>query len=481
LDTICLKALAKDPRRRYASAGDLADDLERFAAGEQIEARPERHWERLERRVRQYPFAFAAIVLIFGALLLGGSYFQQQRNEVKQAISDGRQLRQGGDFDAAMVRLKQGQDRLGSWLGVGDLRRQLDQEIKTAQREGAAADLHVLAEQMRYRYDPDHTPAHMPAKQAEHLLQQCRQIWDARTLLFQFDDGANPAWIERILPDLCDVALLGSRLEQNLPNALANGAIGDDALIRLTQELERRHVHSQALASIRRSNAERSGKEAEAEFNAPSSAWSCYVRGRSLRMSNHLNEAAKQLDRAIKLDERVAVFYFEAGLCALQQQERIQEAPGLFTTCIAIIRNAQAEKAAPQTDSGQNDSLAACYFNRALAEMALKDWQHAEDDLTQALTLRPPMTDAWFNRGFAKLEREQPRAALHDFQHALALGASPAQVHYHLALSYRDIGDWQQARVEAAQARQHAGCPPAIAALEQELQRRPSENTVTKP
>jgi eukaryotic-like serine/threonine-protein kinase len=66
LETICLKCLEKDPRRRYDSAAALADDLERWLNSEPIRARPSTAAERLVKWAQRRPTA-AALVAVSAA------------------------------------------------------------------------------------------------------------------------------------------------------------------------------------------------------------------------------------------------------------------------------------------------------------------------------------------------------------------------------------------------------------------------------
>jgi serine/threonine protein kinase len=93
LDTICLKCLEKDPQRRYATAQDLVDELDRFLNGEPIKARPISALDRSFRWCRRNPVVttlVAALTLTF-IIGMGGitwkwreATFQRQQAEESQ-------------------------------------------------------------------------------------------------------------------------------------------------------------------------------------------------------------------------------------------------------------------------------------------------------------------------------------------------------------------------------------------------------------
>jgi WD40 repeat protein len=95
LETVCLKCLDKDPRKRYGSAEALAEDLERWLAGEPIRARPSSAWERAVKWARRRPAAAALLVvsaLAAVALLILASQVHDAR--LQRAVAEAEQHRQ---------------------------------------------------------------------------------------------------------------------------------------------------------------------------------------------------------------------------------------------------------------------------------------------------------------------------------------------------------------------------------------------------
>lgn len=91
LETICLRCLEKDPRRRYGSAEMVAQELESWLRGEAIQARPITTFERAVKWARRRPIqaALVAVSTLSGLIVLGGGAWFTHRLDRQLTRTEG--------------------------------------------------------------------------------------------------------------------------------------------------------------------------------------------------------------------------------------------------------------------------------------------------------------------------------------------------------------------------------------------------------
>jgi eukaryotic-like serine/threonine-protein kinase len=169
LETICLKCLEKSPRKRYASAVALADDLRRFLDGRPIVARPVRWWERVFKWAKRRPAAALLVLVLFASVVALAAGFVQIRS--------------------AYAQLEESSDKLGS----------TNQQLKESVRETESANAKLKAsihdtqaslmlsdlavDRMLVRLSDQLAPV----PQSEHIIQEsledARNLYERRTLI----------------------------------------------------------------------------------------------------------------------------------------------------------------------------------------------------------------------------------------------------------------------------------------------------------
>lgn len=114
LETICLKAMSKEPAQRYATASDLGADLQRWLEGRPVLARPLGRWSRVWRWSRRNPkFALlngvVVLVLLAGAIdwtryVLRTDRLRQEIHVLHEEIRRSRSLAESSRANAERLR-----------------------------------------------------------------------------------------------------------------------------------------------------------------------------------------------------------------------------------------------------------------------------------------------------------------------------------------------------------------------------------------
>ncbi|NBB72983.1 MAG: tetratricopeptide repeat protein [Bacteroidetes bacterium] len=96
LDAIVLKALRKEPKRRYRSAGDLGDDLRRHRTNQPVRARPDTLGYRTRKFLSRHQWAVAAatalVLLLAGLATLHTARVTQERNRAQTEAEKAREV-----------------------------------------------------------------------------------------------------------------------------------------------------------------------------------------------------------------------------------------------------------------------------------------------------------------------------------------------------------------------------------------------------
>jgi WD40 repeat protein len=200
LETVCLKCLEKEAGKRYGSAAEVADDLERWLRGEPIRARPAGRAERLRKWARRRPAAAALVGVLAAALVAGtagGAAFTYQIGAERDAyrnladeyhdVAD-KEITARGKEKEAREAAEQAK------AGAETARSGAEREKEKAERQRDRADLALHVNRLALAQKEGEAGN---APRALDVLEECRwdlRGWEWRHLRRRWAPQVEPVW-----------------------------------------------------------------------------------------------------------------------------------------------------------------------------------------------------------------------------------------------------------------------------------------------
>jgi serine/threonine-protein kinase len=475
LETVCLKAMAKEPARRYPTARELADELRRHLRGEAVRARPMGRVERGLRWVRRRP-AHAALltgsVLVALALVGGGLWLTWQRAEMVRAVEE--DLREvatlqersawveaGGALERAKVRLgvsgpaalRQRLERASrdlevaarldairlnraTWVEGRFNNEQADRDYEVTFREAGLGEIHDDAERVAARVQASAVRQALVAALDDWAF--CTNEKARRDWLFGVARRADPdPWRDRVRDPamwrnqaaLTELAQGAPVAEQSVPLLVAFGRrlTGGNAT-EFLRRVQRAHpADFWANFELGTGLAKREPGEAVGYFRAalalrPEAIAVWNDLGRALVYCGRLDEAIDHYQQALQINPRFAYFHNNLG-AALHDKGRLDKAIDHYEQALHIDPN-----------------YAPAHYNlgRALQDQGRLD--EAIDHYEQALHLDPNYAPAHYNLGVALTAKGRLDEAIDHCQQALLIDPKDAKAHTNLGLALQAKG-----------------------------------------
>jgi serine/threonine protein kinase/predicted Zn-dependent protease len=408
VESVVLHCLEYNPARRYQSARDLQEDIERHLADLPLKHAPEpslheraRKWRRRHPRLASSTTVAAGcgVILLAAAALFAVRLQHVRRLEALDTLAGFRD-----DVRVASFLLNK--------PDPGRDPKELDEGVRLV--SGALGRYHLFESGQlddrlpAVRYlpsDDDREAVRAEAREALQTLARASGVQAER---------------ER------DQVHRRERVEQGLRMlGLASAGRGEATKAELLQgaDLNRQLGNDQ--------ESDRLEKEAKALTPRTSNE----LLALAVRLSDHreFNRALKLLRESTRRNPRDVWAWFYQGYCLQQMDVDLQEAVCCYTASLAL---------APRH---QNRYLAV--FNRGLVYVRLQHYAEAIADFDEAARLRPESAEAVLNRGIARAEMATGKyaEAIVDYDEALRIDPSIRRVYFLRAYAREKIGDTEGA------------------------------------
>jgi tetratricopeptide (TPR) repeat protein len=467
LETICLKCLARDPRKRYPSALALAEDLDRYLGGEPILARRTPFWERAIKLAHKHPaicvlLAAAVVAVVVAAVvLLRASNLensrirglvqtgQQEILEAQRALADEHWEDVGRISSRLLSRVEnERDDRL---VRLSEQARTLDDQARQLQAKQNAEE--AARDKMRaFRGHRDETlflDTRFGGLDPEHAVEAtCRA---ARAGLGVFGNGwAGDEWTLGSFPaelsaqqrdeverGFYELLLVLADAVSQLPEAVqprraeaALRIIGRAPAVR-SRATRAYHLRRSAYLDMKGDRAGATRERDEAEHIPPADAFDFFLAGRELTKKGDWKGAIKHLEAATQKQPDHFWAQCLLAICHLQVKEPSKAWLG-FSACLQQ-RNDRPwlyllRGIANAGEGKRARDMAGLYPDQAasLSAIASQKFEAAETDYRAALKLlgnAPADAELHYvllvNRGHIRLERGDLPPAAADLQEAI--------------------------------------------------------------
>jgi tetratricopeptide (TPR) repeat protein len=389
LEAICLRAMAHRKQDRYPGALELADEMQRYLAGEPVAAYPESFAARAWRWCRRHRRALsrsAAVAVVLGLALLALAVVQDSR----------RRQRDAERRSAELLMLETARD-----------------EVKQFRQLAGDLYYHAATEGPSERAAPYSDPA-LAVKAGESAWAIARG-WgpDLADMPLEKERLALQAELPMLLLMLVQV-----RSQQQLTAASAQEMLGlltqAEALGESSRSLHRLRAEChRRLGNLKQAKQE---KQLAEKLGVSASALDHFLHAEDLRWKGAstaggsadqaewrpdrklLADAVAEYRNALALQPGHYWSLFQLGRC-LNSLDRPAEAVVTLGACVELRPEAPW-----------------AYTTRALALTRRRRFPEAERDLDKALELRPGFQQALLNRGVLRWRQDQPDRALEDFK-----------------------------------------------------------------